>query len=88
VRLIITPKSVKKIDNVGDQGCYGASNVFAYGKRWTLGPFTCDSATAGLTCKRPDGRGFTASRESVSAFCRQSRSALSEPGHSPVASRL
>jgi hypothetical protein len=68
VRLIITPKSVKKIDNVGDQGCCGASNVFAYGRRWTMGPFTCDSATAGLTCKRPDGRGFTVSRETVSVF--------------------
>jgi hypothetical protein len=68
VRLIMTPKSVKKIDDVGDQGCCGASNVFAYGKRWTMGPFTCDSAATGLTCKRTDGRGFTASRESASVF--------------------
>ncbi|HZC55244.1 MAG TPA: hypothetical protein VE396_04235 [Xanthobacteraceae bacterium] len=68
IRLVLTPKSNKEFTNVGDQGCCGAENILAYGKRWVLGPFTCDSATGGLTCKRADGRGFTVSRGSVQQF--------------------
>jgi hypothetical protein len=33
-----------------------------------MGPFVCDSATTGLTCKRTDGRGFAVSREQVTSF--------------------
>jgi hypothetical protein len=65
---VLTPKSNKKFTDVGDQGCCGADHVFVYGERWLMCPFTCDSATSGLTCKRADGRGFTVSRESAQQF--------------------
>ena len=39
----------------------GPLHVFAYGSRWSAGPFTCESATSGLTCMRGDGRGFVIS---------------------------
>jgi hypothetical protein len=68
IRLVLTPKSNKKFTDVGDQGCCGADHVFVYGERWLMCPFTCDSATSGLTCKRADGRGFTVSRESAQQF--------------------
>ena len=58
LRVVLTPKNVRRFDNVGDQGCCDVSNVLAHGSRWSLGPFTCDSAETGLTCKRTDGRGF------------------------------
>jgi hypothetical protein len=58
LRVVLTPKNVRKFSNVGDQGCCDVSNVLAHGARWSQGPFTCDSADAGLTCKRTDGRGF------------------------------
>jgi hypothetical protein len=65
VRVVLTPSSLRRFDNVGDGGCCGVENVFAYGSRWSAGPFTCNSATSGLTCKRSDGRGFTISRASI-----------------------
>lgn len=65
VRVVLTPKNVRRFDNVGDQGCCDAGNVLPYGSRWSFGPFVCDSAESGLTCKRSDGRGFTLSRASV-----------------------
>jgi hypothetical protein len=68
VRVVITPKSVKRFDDVGDQGCCGTENPFRYGGRWSKGPFTCESGEAGLTCKRNDGRGFVMSRERVDLF--------------------
>jgi hypothetical protein len=58
LRVVLTPKNVRRFDNVGDQGCCDVSNVLPSGARWSLGPFTCDAADAGLTCKRTDGRGF------------------------------
>lgn len=58
VRVVLTPKNVRRFDKVGDQSCCGADNIFAHGTRWTVGPFTCDSAAAGLTCRRADGKGF------------------------------
>jgi len=58
LRVVLTPKNVRRFNNVGDQGCCDVSNVLAHGSRWSLGPFTCDSAETGLTCKRTDGRGF------------------------------
>jgi hypothetical protein len=58
VRVVLTPKSIKRFNNVGDQSCCGVDNVFAHGSRWTQGPFICESAEAGLTCKRADGKGF------------------------------
>jgi hypothetical protein len=58
LRVVLTPKNVRRFNNVGDRGCCDVSNVLPNGTRWSLGPFTCDSAAAGLTCKRLDGRGF------------------------------
>ena len=65
VRVVLTPKSVRRFDNVGDQDCCGADNILPHGARWTLGPFTCDSSAAGLACRREDGRGFSMSRMSI-----------------------
>ncbi|MSO66306.1 MAG: hypothetical protein EXQ82_00520 [Pseudolabrys sp.] len=58
VRVVLTPKNVRRFNNVGDPSCCGADNVFAHGLGWSHGPFTCDSAAAGVTCKRADGKGF------------------------------
>jgi hypothetical protein len=68
VRLVLTPKQVRRFDNVGDRGCCDESNVLQYGSRWSHGPFTCDSAQSGLTCKRSDGRGFSVSRASIKVY--------------------
>jgi hypothetical protein len=62
LRFVLTPKSVRQFDNVGDQSCCGVDNVLAYGARWSEGPFICDSRESGLTCKRGDGRGFVIGR--------------------------
>jgi hypothetical protein len=59
VRAVLTPKKIRTFNNVGDQDCCGVENVLKHGARWSQGPFTCDSAESGLTCKRADGRGFT-----------------------------
>jgi hypothetical protein len=68
VRVVLTPKSLKRFDDVGDQGCCGTENPFRYGGHWSKGPFACDSTESGLTCKRNDGRGFVMSRERVDLF--------------------
>ena len=68
VRVVMTPKSVKRFDDVGDRGCCDASNPLPYGARWSHESFVCESANSGLTCKRNDGRGFTISRERVETF--------------------
>ena len=68
VRVVLTPKTLKRFDDVGDQGCCGAENPFLYGSRWSKGPFVCESAEAGLTCKRADGRGFIISRGRFDLF--------------------
>lgn len=65
VRVIMTPKSIRRLDNVGDQGCCSDSNVLAHGARWSLPPFTCESSLTGLVCKRWDGRGFSISRTAI-----------------------
>jgi hypothetical protein len=65
VRAVLTPVTVRMLDNVGDQDCCSVENVLAYGSRWSAGPFTCDSQTSGLTCRRADGRGFAISRANV-----------------------
>ena len=65
VRVTMTPKMLKRYNNVGDQSCCGVDNVFAQGTRWTLSPFVCDSAPTGLTCKRADGKGFFMSAKEV-----------------------
>ena len=68
VRVILTPKSIRRFDDVGDQGCCGTSNPFPYGMRWSRGPFTCESLETGLVCRNADGRGFTVSRANVDLF--------------------
>jgi len=65
VRVVLTPNEVRRIDDVGDQGCCDASNVFPYGTQWSQAPFTCRSAQSGLTCTREDGRGFQMARAGV-----------------------
>jgi hypothetical protein len=53
-----------------NRGCLGnpAANipVLAYGQSLTLGPFTCRSATDGMTCVAA-GKGFLISRAGVAA---------------------
>jgi hypothetical protein len=68
VRIVLTPKSLKRFDDVGDQDCCGTENPFRYGGHWSKGPFDCTSAETGLTCKRVDGRGFVMRRESADFF--------------------
>jgi hypothetical protein len=68
VTLTMTPKRIARIDNPGEQGCCGTENPLAYGSRVVLGPFTCDSAETGLTCKRGDGKGFSVSRAAIRTF--------------------
>jgi hypothetical protein len=68
VRLILTPKSLRRFDDVGDQGCCNEANVFPYGSRWVHGPFTCESVQTGLTCRRADGGGFSVSRASIKMY--------------------
>jgi hypothetical protein len=50
--VVLTPKSVKRFDDVGDQSCCGADNPFSYGGCWAKGPFACESAESGLACKK------------------------------------
>ena len=68
IRLVMTPASVTRYDDVGDQGCCGTGNPFPYGSQWSKGPFICDSAETGLVCRRSDGRGFAVSRERIEFF--------------------
>jgi hypothetical protein len=68
LRFVLTPRSVRRFDDVGDQSCCSADKVFAYGARWSKGPFACISAESGLTCKRGDGRGFVIGRRNARLF--------------------
>ncbi len=54
------------IGDVGDPGCCGGTNSFAYGQSWNMAPFSCVSANTGLTCKR-GGNGFTISKAKIEA---------------------
>jgi hypothetical protein len=65
---VLTPKSPKRYNDVGDAGCCGSEDPFAYGGRWSKGPFVCDSLQSGLSCRRADGRGFVVSRERAELF--------------------
>lgn len=57
----------KAYNNVGDASCCGFLNVLDYGETWKEGPFTCTSATTGLTCTR-GSHGLKMSRKSVTAW--------------------
>ena len=52
--------------DVGDPGCCGGSNSFAYGASWTMAPFSCTSASTGITCKR-GGNGFSIAKAKIEA---------------------
>jgi hypothetical protein len=67
-RVILTPTFLQKFENLGNLGCCGTDHPFSYGARWSKGPFTCESQTGGLTCKRNDGRGFVITRERIDLF--------------------
>ena len=57
----------RKYANAGDASCCGFSNVLDYGETWKMGPFTCSSATTGLTCTR-GGHGLRMSRKAVKVW--------------------
>lgn len=69
ITVIMGPKgAVQRIDNPGEQGCCSLGHVLGYGQTWVRSPFTCQSRTTGLNCRRNDGRGFTLSRTVVRTF--------------------
>ncbi len=55
-------------------GCQGDTDVnpsnpkLAYGKSMKSGPYTCTSATSGITCKVKSGRGFLVSKGAIKAL--------------------
>lgn len=53
-------------EGLGEAPCC-AGEILAYGQSWSRGPFTCQSAEAGVTCTNGDGHGFALSRESAQA---------------------
>ena len=53
---------------VGDTALDTKAKVLAYGKRRTLGPFTCVSRTSGLRCTTRAGHGFELSRQRQRLF--------------------
>lgn len=55
------------VDGPGEAGCC-AGPVLHYGRVWSEGPFTCESARTGLTCRRADGRGFSLARARIDLF--------------------
>jgi hypothetical protein len=57
----------ERITNVGDPSCCGGDNIFEYGEVWSEGPFSCISATTGLTCTRGT-HGFSLSRKAVKVY--------------------
>jgi hypothetical protein len=71
-----SPKSVSlKTDGTLTEctgiGCLGNAEVntptLAYGQSVTLGPFTCASSTAGVTCTIANGDGFLISSSATTA---------------------
>jgi hypothetical protein len=53
-------------ENLGEAPCC-SGEVVAYGQTWTRGPFTCESAEAGLTCTNASGNRLRLSRDGVEA---------------------
>jgi hypothetical protein len=56
------------LKDVGDQGCCGDENPLAYGTEWRQAPYTCESASTGLTCRRDDGHGFFISKAKTKVY--------------------
>ena len=65
VRVVLTEKTMRRYDQVGDQGCCNVENELKPGASWTQGPFTCYASDVGLTCKRRDGRGFSVAKAKI-----------------------
>ena len=66
VRVVLGPtKAAERIDNPGEQPCCGADNILQYGQAWTGGPFTCQSAASGVTCRHKNGHGFSLSKAKI-----------------------
>jgi len=66
VRVVLGPKgAAERTDNPGEQPCCGADNIFQYGQTWIGGPFTCQSAETGLTCRHKNGHGFSMSKSKI-----------------------
>ena len=57
----------ERITNVGDASCCSAENIFEYGEVWSEGPFSCISATTGITCTRGT-HGFSMSHKAVKVY--------------------
>jgi hypothetical protein len=57
------------LTNCTDSGCVGNPGIgtatLAYGQTAAIGPFSCLSATSGMTCSVGSGRGFTISTSGV-----------------------
>jgi hypothetical protein len=63
VRLVLSETGPAVLqENLGEAPCCSGETL-AYGATWTQGPFTCESAEAGLTCANSDGHRFTLSRD-------------------------
>jgi hypothetical protein len=66
VRVVIGPSGpAERINNPGEQPCCGVENIFQYGQSWSGGPFTCQSAATGLTCRHTNGHGFSMSKARI-----------------------
>jgi hypothetical protein len=52
----------------GDTTAVSDSRVLDYGDSITRGPFTCASATSGMTCTNGQGHGFTVARAGQTVF--------------------
>jgi hypothetical protein len=66
VRVVIGPTGpAERTNNPGEQPCCGVENIFQYGQSWTGGPFTCQSAATGITCKHKNGHGFSMSTKKI-----------------------
>lgn len=52
----------------GDTALNSQGNVLAYGSSSKIGALTCESARAGVTCRRADGHGFFISIQSYRLF--------------------
>ncbi|MBY0563933.1 MAG: hypothetical protein K2P58_07080 [Hyphomonadaceae bacterium] len=63
VRIIMSETGPARVQtDVSDAPCCAGETV-AYGQSWSRGPFTCQSAEAGLTCSNSDGHALFLSRD-------------------------
>ncbi len=58
----------KRINDPGEQGCCSLTQKLSYGSSWSAGPFTCLSATNGLTCTSSAGHGFFISKAKITVY--------------------